>query len=1315
MTRRHFSFGLVCSVLLLHAAAPARATEPADGVVLQLAFTPQFQFAGYYAAAAQGYFQREGLTVELRHGGGGIRSVPEVLAGRAQYGIGTTTALLARLKGEPLVALAAIFQHSPFALATKPGAGFSTLTSLAGKRIALDSKERFPEVYAMLTAEGMSADKFQIVPDLPNVNELEAGQAEAMISFTTDSPYSMAQRGMPIHLIRPVDYGVDFYGDLLFTTEAEINMHPERVAAMRRAIVAGWQYAVDHPEEMIRWILENEKDRPVRITDGLLHFEATETLKLINADLVAIGHMNPGRWRTIANLYVKAGLVPNAARLEGFLYDGTSLAPRWGRWLVAGLTVTVGLTLLGLLANWRLKKLVRARTRALEQSDVLLREQFDQAPVAIVVEDYTEVAARLENLRAAGTVDCRGLFRERPELIRELFRAKRMVDANATALRRTGFQSIAEMDRRLPEIMTKQGMEMFVEELVALWDGRDALTLERTYNLRGGETAHALVNWLVGRRDGQRDLSRVRLVFTDITELKLAESALSLSEARYRQLFELSPVATVEFDYHGIGQWFRELRAAGVTDLAAHFAAHPELAVLVLKYSPLLQVNQAAVRLIGARSKEELMSRLAEILTPDAITQRCRIVARLWDGLDQSEGEIQLRALDGQRRDFFYSTRLPREAGELSFGRSQTALVDITEQRQTARSLRESEERYRSLFETTPNPMYIVDLASLRFIEVNAAAVRHYGYTREEFLAMSIMNIRPPDEAERLRAGLANYSAGTVTAAGIWRHRRKDGSIIYVEVSSRNLQIGGRNCMLVVPFDITERTKTDEALRASEVRYRELFEKATSGIYRSSPEGRFLIANPALARILGYDSVEDLISEDTRNNGAPLYVDAGRRAELQAAIISGSGHVENFESEVRCQDGSTAWISENVRQVRDAAGRVLYHEGFVSDITPRRRLEGEMLRASKLEAVGILAGGIAHDFNNILTVVLGNITLAEMDSGAQIAVVKLLRDAKRATLRARDLTQQLLTFAKGGDPVRSAVNLPELLSESAGFALHGAKASSEFAFAPELWSANADKGQIGQVVQNLVINSVQAMPEGGVVRIGAVNVAVPPGKAPMALPPGRYVKISVGDTGVGIAPEHVAKIFDPYFTTKQQGSGLGLATVYSVIKKHQGQVEVESRLGVGTTFHLWLPAAPGTEAAATDKTAAPLRLKARVLFMDDEPAIRNMAGMFLGRLGIDFELAADGAAAVTRYKAAAAARQPFDLVIMDLTVPGGMGGREAMEQLRAFDLNVKAIVSSGYSQDPVLASYQSHGFRGILPKPYSLDQLQEVLRDVVIT
>jgi CheY-like chemotaxis protein len=315
-------------------------------------------------------------------------------------------------------------------------------------------------------------------------------------------------------------------------------------------------------------------------------------------------------------------------------------------------------------------------------------------------------------------------------------------------------------------------------------------------------------------------------------------------------------------------------------------------------------------------------------------------------------------------------------------------------------------------------------------------------------------------------------------------------------------------------------------------------------------------------------------------------------------------------------------------------------------------------------------------------------------------------------MRARDLTLQLLTFAKGGDPVRKAVALAEVVRETAEFALHGSNVRCEFDVAHDLWPADVDKGQIGQVVQNIVINAMQAMPQGGVIRIKLGNTVVDSGTA-FDLSAGRYLKLSVTDTGSGIDPEHLSRIFDPYFTTKPTGTGLGLATVYSIVKKHSGRIEVRSKMGAGTTFEIWLPAAlkPPSESPLVEQKLVPQG--GRVLVMDDEEAIRRSATALLQRIGMEVVAVDDGDEAVREFTRARAAARPFDLVILDLTVPGGMGGRETVEKLREVDPQVRALVSSGYSSDPVLAQYRVHGFLGMVPKPYDLTELSRAIQSAL--
>jgi nitrogen-specific signal transduction histidine kinase/ActR/RegA family two-component response regulator len=387
-------------------------------------------------------------------------------------------------------------------------------------------------------------------------------------------------------------------------------------------------------------------------------------------------------------------------------------------------------------------------------------------------------------------------------------------------------------------------------------------------------------------------------------------------------------------------------------------------------------------------------------------------------------------------------------------------------------------------------------------------------------------------------------------------------------------------------------------------------------------------------------------------------------------------------------------------------------EQIRAQLQKETRLEAELQRSSRLESLGILAGGIAHDFNNVLTVIMGNLALAKLDSSDLPVVGRWLSASEQGVMRARDLTLQLLTFAKGGDPVRKAVMLSEIVREAAEFAMHGSKARCEFRFADDVWPADVDKGQIGQVVQNIIINALQAMPDGGIIRITLQNAEVTAGSLP-GLAAGRFLKLSIADNGQGINPEHLPRIFDPYFTTKQQGSGLGLATVYSIVNKHLGRIEVHSKLGEGTTFDVWLPAAHRPPDPAVPPDSMPVRQHGRVLVMDDEQTIRESATALLERVGLETQAVGDGTAVLREYALAKEAGRPFDVVILDLTVPGGMGGLETIEKLRQMDPQVRAIVSSGYSRDPVLAQYRAHGFLGMVPKPYDLHELVKVVHTVM--
>jgi len=410
-----------------------------------------------------------------------------------------------------------------------------------------------------------------------------------------------------------------------------------------------------------------------------------------------------------------------------------------------------------------------------------------------------------------------------------------------------------------------------------------------------------------------------------------------------------------------------------------------------------------------------------------------------------------------------------------------------------------------------------------------------------------------------------------------------------------------------------------------------------------------------------------------------------QRALLATALLAG------------CTLLGLAWITALRRQVGRQTRQIR------QQLEQQNRMELEVQRATRLESLGVLAGGIAHDFNNALTGIIGYNSLAMMNQEAVALVGDCLRQIEKGARRARDLTQQLLTFAQGGDPVRTNVALPDLIREALKGAVEGTDVRFDCAVPPELWNIDADGEQITQVILSLARNAVQAMPRGGEIHLVLANEEIQAGDIP-GLAAGRFVCVALTDTGEGIPAGQLARIFEPYFSTRKGGHGLGLATVHSIVKKHGGAVRVQSTSGSGTTFRFWLPAAtaPAQRPLPLPVTAVTSRLPARVLLMDDEASIRQMGLLMLQRMQLDVTAVADGDSAIREFLRAWEAGRPYTLVVLDLTIHGGLGGKETIEQLKKIDPGILALVSSGYSSDPVMANYRQHGFHAVVPKPYDI-------------
>ncbi|GEJ58791.1 hybrid sensor histidine kinase/response regulator [Anaeromyxobacter diazotrophicus] len=511
--------------------------------------------------------------------------------------------------------------------------------------------------------------------------------------------------------------------------------------------------------------------------------------------------------------------------------------------------------------------------------------------------------------------------------------------------------------------------------------------------------------------------------------------------------------------------------------------------------------------------------------------------------------------------------------------------------------------------------------------------------------------------------------------------------------------------------DMTARIRArEEALAAETERLAVTLRSIGDGVITTDVEGRVVLVNAAAEQLTGWRQDEARgrpIDEIFRVEGAH---DPAAGSLVARIVRHGGSAALPDRAVLLARDGTRRAVADSAAPIRDQAGGVIGAVLVFRDVTEKQKLEAELAKMEKLESLGLLAGGIAHDLNNILAAIVGNVSVMKLD-GAPTRFREEVDEIEAAAMRAAALSKQLLTFSRGGAPVKQSASIAEIIETSARFVLHGSSVRCELALPPDLPAVEVDPGQMDQVVHNLILNAVQAMPGGGTVAIGAAELDVAAGARP-PLEPGRYVEFTVRDTGVGVPPEHLGKIFDPYFTTKASGTGLGLATVYSIVKRHGGHVTAESAPGAGATFHVFVPAASGA-APAGPAPGSPRQGRGRVLVVDDEESVRRIALRMLRHLGYEPAAAGDGAEALRLYTSALRSGERFAAVVMDLTLPGGLGGQETLRQLLALDPGVRAVVSSGYSSDPVMSDYRRHGFRGVVAKPYTAEQLAEALHQAL--
>ena len=643
---------------------------------------------------------------------------------------------------------------------------------------------------------------------------------------------------------------------------------------------------------------------------------------------------------------------------------------------------------------------------------------------------------------------------------------------------------------------------------------------------------------------------------------------------------------------------------------------------------------------------------------------------------------------------------------------------DITERKNAEERLRKSEGRLRASQKVARLGSWDLDLVSQK-LEWSDETYILFDKTQEEFVPSfdTFARFVHPEDFQTMQTNFNNaLKSDDILYHVTVRIINDSGREWVMEAfgAVRRAKDGSPIGIFGTAQDITGQKKAEETLRQKEEMMRNLLDSVDEGFIVVDRDYRILSANRAYCNQVGLNPGDVLgkYCYEVSHSAAQPCFEKGEECAPRLVFETGEPHVSVHR---HLDHGSDViYVETKAFPLKDSSGQVTSVIEVINNITEKQLLEEQRLKTQKLEAVGTLAGGIAHDFNNLLQGVFGYISLAKTTVDQRQKCIGMLEQAEKALHMSVNLTTQLLTFSKGGKPVRKRIELGPVIENSVKFALSGSRVDYGIEIDEALWMVDADEGQIGQVIQNIVLNAEQAMPMGGTVTIRANNVRAPQKGLPPALPYGNYVSISINDSGIGIPEEYLPKIFDPYFTTKDKGSGLGLATSYSIVKNHGGMIDVKSEPGKGSTFIVWLPAIETVEVKAETATAhGPVARKCRILLMDDEELIRNIAGEMIKSLGHEVKFAVNGEEAIARYRESLLSGRKFDIVILDLTIRGGMGGEEVIKALLAIDPDIKAVVSSGYADSSAISQYQALGFRACLAKPYSVGILKDTLNSLI--
>ncbi len=913
----------------------------------------------------------------------------------------------------------------------------------------------------------------------------------------------------------------------------------------------------------------------------------------------------------------------------------------------------------------------------LQDSETRFRSLFDDSPVALLEIDTSELTPLLE--KVVDWHDEHLLAAIDTEMIAMMLGTLKIVDANKAAVKMYGVPDKETITDSPAYSMIPELRHTFVNMLIAMATGERQIAEESILRVAWRPDPIEVLFTV-----SFNESSRMIIAMQEISDRKRAEKQLIASETKFSEAFRHNP------------------------DL---------MVISTVEEERFVEINDAFEKITGY-SRTEVIGKTAKelgLLTDDSDEPQF-LNARLPDGKTASF-ELKLKARSGEQR-LLRATVAPMTLNDRPHLLS--ILRDITDQMKVMETIREAQNRFEMVIEH--NPLIAIQGFDRdgTILHWNHASENLYGYFYDEAVGKKLPNLIINDidsrslffdDVEQI------WTTGKALPASERLTNSASGDPHWVFSSMFPIQDEGQVVEIFsLDIDITEKKNARMALEEEKERLAVTLRSIGDAVITTDRDGKVTLLNKAAEKMTGWKSDEaigqsltevfNVVDETTRKPMSNPVVTVLKTK----SIVSLSNHTVLI-----ALDGQERVIADSGAPIFDAHSEIIGVVLVFRDITMEHHVQAEIQRSAKLESLSVLAGGIAHDFNNLLTGIIGSLSFIRMFPDAQDETMSLIGEAEKSAFRAKDLTQQLLTFAKGGTPVRKVTAINDIIRETVMFSLRGSKSNGHFELPDDLWPVEVDSGQISQVFQNLSINAVQAMPHGGKITVHAENVSRATHRIPRFLEKERYVRIEFNDSGTGIAPENLQKVFDPYFTTKSDGSGLGLATTYSIIKYHNGIIEVSSQLGIGTTFTIYLPAKEEafTTDVSSDTNGNGMKGTGRILVLDDDDIVRSLLTRVLEHLGYEAVMTEEGNQTIEEYKKASESGNPFDVVILDLTIPGGLGGLEAFEALRQFDPKVKAIVSSGYATDPVMSHYKDYGFVAVAVKPYKIGEMSDLIQQAL--